>query len=211
MISKVLLWFLAILLTVVALSGNPQGLMFPLFIVSYLLREPLRRLVSQLPLWAAFILSGLIAGLLVEIFAILSNIHKLPADRVLLHPTPAVDLLIAVFWYGGFVLTWYLFLRKRAFSRKAIYFFSTLYGLCTEAGGIFLLTFFANPLLSLIVTAAYAIFPLIAYMLTESLFPPRPLPRIRDYVYLILAFVLYWAIIGNVIYTPLLHIFPKGF
>ena len=46
---KYLLWFLGILLTVIGISGNPMLLIYPLWMFTYLNREPLRRLVRDVP------------------------------------------------------------------------------------------------------------------------------------------------------------------
>jgi hypothetical protein len=210
--TRIVLWIFLVLTTTFALSDSMQGLMFPLLIAVYLFKDTLTRIFNRLPLPLAFFSAGLAAGLLIEVFAILENSGLPPAERVLLHPDPAADLFIAFFWYGLFTLTWYLLLRKIAFPKKAVYILSALYGVFTEYG--ILLGIFANPLigglLALIITAAYGIFPFVAYLLTEKRFGARTLPHLRHYFYAAASFLLYWVLMGNLIYNPLITLFPKG-
>jgi hypothetical protein len=57
--KTILLWALGIFLTVVGISKNPMLLIFPMWIFTYLNREPLRRMVRGMSLSASFIGSGL--------------------------------------------------------------------------------------------------------------------------------------------------------
>ena len=86
--KKYLLWLLGVLLTLVGISRNPMLLIFPMWIFTYLSREPLRRLVRGVPLSVSFIGFGLFFGLLTEVFAILNNRQLPPEQRILLSPNP---------------------------------------------------------------------------------------------------------------------------
>ena len=57
--KKTSLYALGIFLTVVGISKNPMLLIFPMWIFTYLNREPLRRMVRGMSLCASFIGPGL--------------------------------------------------------------------------------------------------------------------------------------------------------
>jgi hypothetical protein len=210
--KRVLLWALAVALIIVSLE-SPQGLIFPMWIVVSLLREKLKKWSDALPLPAAFVVGGLCFGLLTETFAILDNLDLPPEERILLHPTPGVDLLMGFFYYGLFILTWFLLLRKIPFSKKEVFILSGIFGILTEQGGSIVYGIIANPplgtIMAFLVMSVYGVFPLLAYMLTEHRFPERNKKKPWHYLLPAFAFFLFWAIYGNVFHKILLALFTQ--
>ncbi len=210
--KRIFLWVLVVILILLSLD-SPQGLIFPLGIVVYLFKDKFAVLLGKIPLPVAFMLSGLLFGLMTESFAILENLDAPPEQKILLHPNPAVDLFMGAFYYGMFILAWFLLLRKYSFSKKAVFIISGIFGLFTEQQGAVLDGIVANPLLGLImaflIMSVYGLFPLLAYMLTEERFNDRQKPTVRHYVFAALALFLFWAIYGNFVHKWLLIVFPK--
>ncbi|MHB1157880.1 MAG: hypothetical protein ACYC26_13715 [Phycisphaerales bacterium] len=207
-------FFLWVLLTALVLFSlnSPMGWVFPIWIVVHLFRDRLKRFLDRRPLGVGFILSGLAFGLLTEGFAILDNWNVPPDRKILLHPDPAVDLLMGFFYYLLFIVTWYLILRQRDFPKSAIFILSGLFGLATEQGGAVLAGLPSNPILGVwmafLVMSVYGIFPMPAYALTEHRFPVRAKPRPWHYPPALFFLFAFWAVYGNVIHKSLLALFP---
>jgi hypothetical protein len=119
--KRILLWALGIFLTVVGISKNPMLLIFPMWIFTYLNREPLRRMVRGMPLSASFIGSGLCFGLLTEAFAIVNNLHLPPEQRILLSPVPVLDLVHGIFYYMMMIFTSYALIRAFTYSEGEVF------------------------------------------------------------------------------------------
>lgn len=214
---KIFLWLLAILLAVVSFE-SPQGFIFTIGLVSYLLKDKIKPIFDRFSPRTAFILSGVFFGLLTEVFAILSNLNIAPEKRALLHPDPIPDLLIGVINYTLFVAVWYLLIRKIDLPKKAVFFVSGIYGIFTEqfttlAGPVIFLGILANPitgsLMAILVMCVYGIFPTLAYMFTKERFGERSKPKWWSYLLALFCLFLFWAIYGNFIHPVLLAIFPK--
>jgi hypothetical protein len=167
-----LLWLLGLGLTVVGVRSNPMLLIFPMWIFTYLGRDRFRRLVRPLPASAAFIGCGMFFGLLTEIFAILNNLHLPPEERILLSPSPALDLAYGIFYYLMLILTWYALIKVFTYSRAEVFIITGIYGIMTEEVGQVFLRIFRVPvvglLYALIVACVYGIFPMLAYMVSEK-------------------------------------------
>ena len=184
-----------------------------MWIMVYLFQETLKKIFNQLPLPLAFLATGTIFGLLTEFFAVLNNLKLPPDKRILLHPNPAIDLLMGLFYYFLFIVTWYLLLRKIKFSKTAVFIFSGLFGIIVEQNGAILFGIFSNPLLgslmAILVACVYGIFPLLAYTLTEERFIERRKVEPQHYLLAAFAFFLFWAIYGNIFYKGFIVLFPK--
>src|SRR5208283_5866426 len=118
--QRVLLWALGIFLTVVGISRNPMLLIFPMWIFTYLNRDPLRRLVRGMPLSVSFIGFGLLFGLLTETFAIVNNRHLPPEQRILLSPVPILDLVYGIFFYLMLIVTWFALIKALTYSKSEV-------------------------------------------------------------------------------------------
>ena len=168
---KYLLWFLGILLTVIGISGNPMLLIFPMWIFTYLLREPLRRLVRGVPLNVSFIGFGVFFGLLTEIFAIINNRSLPPEQRILLSPDPMLDLIYGLFYYSSdrHLVRPY---KGFTYSKTEVFVITGIYGILTEEMGQVFLRIFTVPVIGLfyaiIVSFVYGIFPMLAYMVSQE-------------------------------------------
>lgn len=211
--KRILLWILAIVLTLISLK-SPQGLIFPMWILVYLYKENFKAVVDRFPLPIAFILSGLFFGLCTESFAILHNIHKPITERILLYQASITgDLLMAFFYYILFIVTWYILLRKIRFSKTAVFIVSGIFGIFSEQGGAVLYGIFANPfigsLVAFLVMSVYGIFPLLAYTLTKERFIGGKKPHAKHYLIAAGAFFVFWAIYGNFVHKALLSFLLK--
>lgn len=177
-------------------------------VLVYIFRTRFMALLNRFSLPVAFIGSGLFFGLLTESFAIWSNLHLPYAERVLLSPYPHIDLILGFFWYGLFVLMWYFLLKKYHYKKIEIYALAGAYGILLEQKGVFLPMLFSPAfIVPLFIMFVYAVFPILAYMLTEHRFPARPQKTFL--IRYLLAFallgthVLIWNFAGD-IYYPIL-------
>lgn len=209
---KIFLIILAVFLTIAALD-NPQGLIFPLWIIIYLNKERIISVfkLNQAPLWLAFISVGVFLGLAGEVFAIINNLDVPPEQKILLHPNALVDLSLSVFYYGMYITVWYHLLKKYSFNYLTIFVGAGLYGLLAEQGAVY---FFAllSPLgflMGLIIMSVYAWFPMSAYMLNRSRFIDRIKPKIKHYLLIPLGLFLFWAVFGNFIYNPVISLLSQ--
>lgn len=209
---KFLLWVLLIAVILFSLD-SPMGWVFPMWIAVYLFKDRFKHLLERWPAGVGFIASGLTFGLLTESFAILDNWNVPPDQKILLHPNPFIDLLMGLFYYLLFIVTWYLILRKTNLSKSAIFILSGLFGLAVEQDGAILSGLLANPILgtlmAFLVMSVYGIFPMLAYALTEDRFPERANPRSWHYPLALLSLFVFWAVYGNVFHKALLALFPK--
>lgn len=207
------LWVLALFLTTVYVTQEKRqmGLILPMAIFAYLFKDEIKNYLIRFSLRTSFIGSGLVFGLLTEVFAIWSNITVPLKERALLNPYPLPDLILAFFWYGLFVVVWYFLLKKYNYTKKEIFLFAGMYGLVFEQKGIFLLSMFTSLgglIIGLFIMAVYAIFPILAYMVTEHRFPVRKnsLFLVRWLVALLalLSHDVIWWVCG-LIYYPILQ------
>ncbi len=184
-----------------------------MWILTYLYKEKLKLITDRFPLPLAFILSGIFFGLLTESFAILENINKPMTERILLHPDPLHDLLMALFYYSLFIITWYLILRKIRFSKRSVFIMSGIFGVLSEQGGAIAYGVVADPflgtLMALLVMSVYGVFPLLAYMITKGRFVGGKKPHIKHYAITAFAFFLFFAIYGNFVHKALLAFFSS--
>jgi hypothetical protein len=183
------------------LSKNPMLLIFPMWIITALEREPLQRLVRPLPAGTTFIGAGLVFGLLTETFAILNNLHLPPEKRILLSPDPLHDLFFGVFYYLLLIVTWYLLIRAFTYSKTEVFVMTGLYGIMTEEVGQVFLRIFRVPvvglLYALIVAMVYGIFPMLAYMVSEEkLVRPRRANLVVRFLVAAVALFVEWAVYG---------------
>lgn len=193
------LFFLGIILLVFGIN-NPMFFIWPLWIFVALYRKQISSLISPLSLPLAFIGSGVLFGLLIETFAILNNLPLPASERILLSPDPFTDLFLGFFYYFFVVTTWYLLLRKISFSKTDVFVLTGLLGVATEQGGAILFGVFTTPLgipLALLIAVVYALFPFLAYLVTEERFgTARTLRKIWHYPLAALALFVQWAIFG---------------
>lgn len=209
-LETILPWTLLALGMLISID-NKMNLIVPMAVVVYLFRKRIKVWLDRFSLPVAFIGSGLFFGLMTECFAIWNNLNLPLKERALLNPHPPVDLLLAFFWYGLFVLIWYFLLQKYPYKRMEIYALAGAYGLLFEQKGVFLgLLFSPGFIVPLFIMFVYAVFPILAYMLTEHRFPVRPeksfLVRYSVAIGMLALHVVLWSFAGN-IYYPVLQSF----
>ncbi len=190
-----------------------MGFVFPMAAAVYRLREPLRRGLNRWSTGLAFWLAGGIGGLLTEVFAIGGNVAKPPAERILMHPHPAVDLVFGIFYYGLFMGLWLILRRRWGFSVKNVFLVSGLFGIATEQGGAIVKGMATDPVLgsltAFLVSSVYGIFPAQAMGLTQNRWPPAPRPGFQAHAVAAFGFFVFWAFYGLVVHRGLLLVFPK--
>lgn len=202
---------LAVVLTLLGIASNPMLLIYPMWIVTSLERERLRRLVGRLPAGVAFVGSGLVFGLITETFAILNNRHRPPEERILLSPDPLHDLVFGVFYDLMLILTWWLLIRAMRYSKLEVVVITGLLGIMTEEmGQVFVRIFVVpvvGPLYALIVATVYGIFPMLAYLLSEPKFvSPKRSNVVVRFLAAALALFVQWAVYGLFILPALKRI-----
>ena len=206
-----LLWFLGILLTVIGISGNPMLLIFPMWIFTYLNREPLRRLVRGVPFSVSFIGSGVFFGLLTEVFAIVNNRSLPPEQRILLSPDPMLDLIYGLFYYSLLIVTWYVLIRGFTYSKKEVFLLTGIYGIFTEEMGQVFMRIFTVPmtglLYAIIVSFVYGIFPMLAYMVSEEKLGAKKSNVVIRFLVAAPVLFVEWAIYGLFVLPALKRVF----
>lgn len=208
---KCALWFLGVVLTVVGISDAPMLLIFPMWIFTYLMREPLRKLLKDVPLSVSFIGFGVFFGLLTEIFAIVNNRSLPPEERILLSPDPVLDLVYGFFYYLLLIVTWYVLVRAFRYSKKEIFLITGILGIFTEEMGQVFVRIFAVPVVGLlyaiVVSFVYGIFPMLAYMVSEEKLGDKRGSLIVRFLVAALALFVQWAVYGLFVLPGLKSVF----
>ncbi len=213
--KRAALWALTGALVGLALAGDdPMLLIFPLWLAVVLLREPLRAALARLPGTSGFWLSGVAFGMLIEALAVWNNLDVPPAERILLHPDPARDLLMGVFYYGLLMAVWWWLLGRAAFTGWQVFWVSGVFGIATEEVGGVLLRALTQPLTgipyALLVAVVYGLFPYLAWLLTADRFSAsRPAAGWGWCAAALLALLVQWAVYGNTIYRWILVSFSS--
>ncbi len=210
-IKPLLLW-LALLFTLLNAAEGPMWLAFSLWIGVYLQRERLRRWSARWPLRRAFIGWGVACGLLIEVAAILDNLDLPPEERILLNPHPAADLIMAAIYYPFVIVTWYLLLRRYAYSARQIFLLTGAFGIVVEQSGAIIWGIVGSPviggLIALLILCIYGMFPLMAYWLTAHRFDPARQPVRRRHLALGFgALFVQYAAYGLIVYPTLTRVF----
>ncbi len=208
--KTVFLWSLGVLLTIAGISNNAMLFIFPMWIFTYLGREPLKRLLKNLPLSISFISSGIFFGLLTEICAILNNRSLPPEKRILLSPDPMLDLVYGFFYYFLLIATWYALIKAFTYSKTEVFLITGIYGIFTEEVGQVFLRIFTCPitglLYAIIVSLVYGIFPMLAYLLNEEKLGPRKSNGIIRFLAAVSLLFTEWAVYGLFILPALKRI-----
>lgn len=192
------------------LSGDePMSLVFALGVAGVLFRKSLLVWTAKWRSSWSFIVLGIALGIYTEVCALLGNMERPEAERILLDPRPMMDLAFGFFFYGLLILVWFAYFRHRAFSLWQVFLTSGFFGILTEqfnpaAGGpVILIGVFMNPLsgipMALLIACVYAIFPTLAYFLTRHTFQARRRAERRDVALVFFALLFQWAIFGNII------------
>lgn len=201
--KKALLIVLAIVLTLIGISDSPMLLIFPMWIITYLLKGFFIKITNKVRPELLFFASALTAGLLTESLAIWQNSALPPEQRILISPDPLLDLFYGLFWYAFISATWVMLLRKYKYSAWDIFFLCGAYGILTEeSGGVFLSMLFepiTGQLYALYVMFVYAIFILIGYMFTKENWRHQDTPVWKKYPLAILLIFIQYAIYGNLL------------
>jgi hypothetical protein len=193
------LWILGIILLVLG-YWEPMTMIFPLWILVYLLRGPLIDIADRIQPYTAFLAFGILFGLLIEIFAILENLDKPLDERALFNPHPWIDLVLALYYYPLLILTWMLLLKKINYSKKEVFIITGLYGIVVEQMGVIVAIVISNPfgfIIGLFVVCVHGVFPMLALMLTEHRMPKeRKETNIKWWAFGLFCMFLQWAIGG---------------
>jgi hypothetical protein len=116
-IKKIFLIILGIILFIIGFE-SPQGMIFPMWILVYLFKDRLTKIVDKIWLPIAFIGLGTFFGLLTEFFAVIENIDIDYGQRVLMSQNPVTDMLLAPAYYTLFIIFIYFLLKSMHFLKK---------------------------------------------------------------------------------------------
>ena len=114
-------------------------LIWSVFVIVWLLRRPLARILSPLPAFTALIILFLFSGLITEVLAWGSTVWRGGDTPVVFHPQLGVDLTIAIGFYGGLGLGWALLARFFRFTLIETVLCAGIYGILVEQDGMVLL------------------------------------------------------------------------
>jgi hypothetical protein len=95
----------------------------------------------SMPSVPKYFITFLAFGMLTEILAIVDNIPRPPSERILLNPSPAVDLYLALGFYSGFALVWSIVLRFVNMTHRFVFTVAGAFGILFEQTGRLLFTF----------------------------------------------------------------------
>jgi len=131
---KILFW---ILIPVAIFVISPMFSIFGIFLAFYFERERISLQLEKinLNLKIKFILIGILFGMLTEILAIIDNLKKLPEDRILFHPDPAVDLLMGFGFYTSIFIIWWLLFKRFQFKVRDVFVVGGFWGITAEQTG----------------------------------------------------------------------------
>ncbi|MBN1562629.1 MAG: hypothetical protein JXA10_02240 [Anaerolineae bacterium] len=208
---RIMPW-IAVAITLLNALEDPMWLAFSLWLLVYLLRARLRRWIDHWSIPNAYIALGVTFGLLVESFAILDNLDLPPDERILLNPNPIADLIMGAVYYTFVIVTWYLLLRRIAYTSRQVFLITGVFGIVVEQSGAILLGIIGSPiiggLLALLVMCIYGMFPQMAYWLTVHQFSTERKPVTRRYMGLALvALFVQYALYGLFIFPTLTVLF----
>lgn len=209
-VKRVVLAALGVVLVLVVLLGmdGPMLLIFPLWIFTYLFKEQLENILSNLPGSTSFVVAGVTYGMLIEIFAIVNSLDQPVKERVLLDGDPKNDLILGLLYYTFVIVSWYLLLRKVQFSEKEVFLITGVYGIIVEETGQVVLRILEQPvvgtLYAILVMFVYGLFPMLALMVAGKRFPTgRKKSSAWMYVLAVILLFVQYALYGNTVYPML--------
>lgn len=116
-------------------------LMYSLFVLVMVFRQPLSNLVAKIALsdnWKFIILTAL-AGYILETLAWINNFAQKNPNPTLLHPQLIPNLILSTGLYAPWAITWLLLFKKYRFSLWQVIITQGLYGVLLEQRGAVLL------------------------------------------------------------------------
>ncbi len=184
---------------------SPMLLIFPMWIGVALGRRPLMAWFGRWPRGWGVVLAGVVFGMAVEVFAIVDNLPRPPAERILLDGDPAKDLLLGLGYYTSVMLAWYAMLRRVRFSPREVFVITGLYGLVVEQDGRVLQGLWTHPLLgsvfALWVMTVYGVFPMLALQVAGHTLPEARRPSSwRTRALALAALFLQYVLYGTTLY-----------
>jgi len=128
---------------------DPQLMIIPCFLLSLAIFAPSSVMVSvkevsKINLRKEFLITiftGFIAGELLELFAILSNLAYSPEERIKFYPDPFLDLFISIAYYLPIAIILAIFLVKVDINYRHVFLVGGIYGILTEQNGVIFLSF----------------------------------------------------------------------
>lgn len=198
LVKSILIILLAILTVLIFNEPGPIWL-FAIFLIVYLLRNPIRKTINQvLPkLSIKYFLAGFITGMFIEFLAILNNMKLPPEQRVLFHPDPIADLILGAGQYIALTVGTYFILKKCDFSIKEFFVLGGVFGLVVEQhGGILMQLLNGNILGGIYVFLSYSSLLAFPYMLFSKDFSDfnRTKSIIPKYVIAVSILVFFYAL-----------------
>ncbi len=117
-------------------------LIFTVYLLILYFEEPLGRRYAKIGVDSRvkYFLVFLATGLLLELFAIIDNLPRPPAERILLSPDPIYDLYLSIGYYSGFALVWSVVATRIKFTHRDVFLIGGAFGLLFEQTGHLLLS-----------------------------------------------------------------------
>jgi hypothetical protein len=115
-----------------AIVPNPLTL-YPIFVLVYFFREKIN---FSAKFWFPYVM---LICLSLEFLAWLGSFIEQNPEPALFHPQLIPDLLLGIGFYSGWVLAWWLILRRWSFSILEVFVLQGLYGVVVEQDGAILL------------------------------------------------------------------------
>lgn len=207
--KHIFLIFIAIIFTFLGFTSGPMAFLAPLAIVTYFFRDKIFLFLNRFSPLAAFVISGVIFGLITELLAIIENLDISADQRVLLSASPVKDILFGFVYYSLVMFTWYFLLKRYNYSRKEVFLVTGIYGVFVERSGQVLIGIFNAPIIgslyALIIIFVYGLFPSLALMVTEGRFRGNKASYLKRYAFGLIALFIQWIVFG-IIFLPVLKL-----
>jgi succinate dehydrogenase hydrophobic anchor subunit len=158
-------------------DGAASPLIYTLYVLALLNRQRLAGAFARvrLPGGVKYVVVSIISGWLTECFAWLDNYLKRSENPALLHPQLFFDLLLAIGFYGGLGICWWLVLRRWRFTLTQVFLAAGFLGIVVEQDSAVLQAIIANlanpvaaAILALYVLAVYGSAMALPYLLVEK-------------------------------------------
>lgn len=192
---------MAIVLAVVFALTDPQLLVVPLGILIFLVAGTIRKTLAKFPLVVAYIFTGTLFGVIVEICAMLNYANN-ASNNHLVSLDPATNLIITTFFYFLATIGVYIIVKKYSIQVAGLFGCAAFFSIMLEQQGQVFLAGIANPLFAPLywgyVAAVYSFFVVVPYWLLKDRFEQRQRPHWWTYPLLVIV-MLVCSLLGFVI------------
>lgn len=188
-----LLISIGLIVALALLLNDSMILIFPLFLLIWMFfpNHVEEADWSKNKSFIFYLIIGTIVGLITELFAILNNLSKPPEERILFHPDPAINIVLAIFYYFPIFFFAAIILHKYKMTEINVFLIGGIYGICTEQMFQILLSF--NLILWFYVFLVYGSFITIPYTIFKNRlnnFDLKEINKLKSMIILFIALLL---------------------